>query len=755
MIRHFDKIENLGVFSNYKKPPDIQQFERFNLIYGLNGSGKTTLSRFFSDLNEGRADGFPGLKYKIKTDDGDFQQGKPYSRKIRVFNAEYVDANIGQLEGTLNPIYVIGAENKALAETVKADEAILSKMTQQLSEKRTELAKLEKQRGKIFTDIAPKITEAAKGAVTRTYNKRSAENAYNGLVTFQQLKLEGLAEASKTMKQSAMNKLTEFTAPQIRLGQTEKPLFDTIELQVVTVSNILQKSATSSAIELLKKNPALAAWVESGRELHDHSADMKCEYCRQKVPVEREAELAAHFNTSDANLKAEIERAINDNRAIYEEVGRIRGLSEQVLYPELRDEFSVHAGALGSQQSDILKHLEGVQSALSDKLARRTESYSLTFPSLTGATWSDALSSINALIRRHNSETDDFEQRLNANFAKIETHYLSTIEQDVKTVSALIAAVEENIRVCSDGDPVSKTPSIDELSKRIKENRAKISNSQQAAAELSEKLATFLGRDDLRFEPEGEGYRIMRFGRAAKSLSEGEKTAITFLYFVVGLGDQDFNLSQGIVVIDDPISSLDSSSVYQAFAYLKNAVKNAKQVFLLTHNFEFLKLLLNWFQHIPKPKQNGKSTYWMLHCSLTQGTSRETEIKPLDKVLLQNKNEFAYLLKELMKFESDGTIHTAYPIPNMIRKVLETFLEQHSTGQSLYAKLESLDFEESKKTALYKFANDLSHPTFAGLDPALVGETQTNIRHLVEMIKTVAPIHFKALTETIGALEEV
>ncbi len=108
-----------------------------------------------------------------------------------------------------------------------------------------------------------------------------------------------------------------------------------------------------------------------------------------------------------------------------------------------------------------------------------------------------------------------------------------------------------------------------------------------------------------------------------------------------------------------------------------------------------------------------------------------------------------------MKFRSDGTIQTAYPIPNIIRKVLETFLEQHSTGQTLYSKLENLDFEDSKKTALYKFANDLSHPTFAGLDPALVGETQTNIKHLLEMIKGVAPIYFNALTETIGAPKQV
>ena len=146
MIQHFEKIEKLGVFSNYKKPTGMDPFQRFNLIYGLNGSGKTTLSRFFADLNHGYADGFPELKYKIKTVDGDFQQGKPYTRKIRVFNTEYVDANIGQLEGTLNPIYVIGAENKALAETVDADEKRLFQLIDNRDAHKVEHAKLLKKR---------------------------------------------------------------------------------------------------------------------------------------------------------------------------------------------------------------------------------------------------------------------------------------------------------------------------------------------------------------------------------------------------------------------------------------------------------------------------------------------------------------------------------------------------------------------------------------------------------------------------------
>jgi wobble nucleotide-excising tRNase len=196
---------------------------------------------------------------------------------------------------------------------VKVDEDLLSKLTQEVAVKRANLTKLEKQRGKIFTDVAPKITETAKGAVTRTYNKRNAEMAYDKLASATELTIADLAEASKAMKQSAMDKLAELTIPQIILGEIEKPIFENLHLQQEVVLEILQKSATSSAVERLRKNPALAAWVESGRELHAHSEDGKCEYCLQKIPEERETELAAHFNASDAKLKREIEREIGEN----------------------------------------------------------------------------------------------------------------------------------------------------------------------------------------------------------------------------------------------------------------------------------------------------------------------------------------------------------------------------------------------------------------------------------------------------------
>ncbi|MEJ6688877.1 MAG: AAA family ATPase [Paracoccaceae bacterium] len=203
--------------------------------------------------------------------------------------------------------------------------------------------------------------------------------------------IAGLAEASKAMKQSAMDKLTELTIPQIILGETEKPIFETVNLQQEVVLEILQKSATSSAVERLRKNPALAAWVEGGRELHAHSEDGKCEYCLQIIPEEREAELAAHFNASDAKLKREIERAIGDNKAAYEKVARMSGLSEKALYPEFRTDFLIYSGLLSEEQTKILNHLEALRKALEDKLAKRTESYNAEFPSLSGNDWHKAL----------------------------------------------------------------------------------------------------------------------------------------------------------------------------------------------------------------------------------------------------------------------------------------------------------------------------------------------------------------------------
>jgi len=236
---------------------------------------------------------------------------------------------------------------------------------------------------------------------------------------------------------------------------------------------------------------------------------------------------------------------------------------------------------------------------------------------------------------------------------------------------------------------------------------------------------------------------LLRRGKPARRLSEGEKTAIAFLYFLVQRRDQDFDIEEGVVVIDDRISSLDASAIYQAFSFLKNETQKARQLFILTHNFEFLRLLINWVKNIPGPK--SAKSFSMVLCSESE-IGRSSRIAPLDKLLIEHATEYHYLFKMLYSFKSDGTIQSCYHLPNMARKVLETFLDFHlPSNKSMYQKLEETQFEAHKKTAIYKFANDLSHHTGKTFDPALVSESQKNVAYLLEMIAAVAPSHYQGL----------
>ena len=69
------------------------------------------------------------------------------------------------------------------------------------------------------------------------------------------------------------------------------------------------------------------------------------------------------------------------------------------------------------------------------------------------------------------------------------------------------------------------------------------------------------------------------------------------------------------------------------------------------------------------------------------------------------------------------------------------------SGENSYKKMEKLDFDEDKKTAIYKFTNDQSHITGDGFDPSLVPEAQKNVQYLLEMMEVVFPEHYQILEE--------
>lgn len=746
MLTHIKKIKNLGVFDNYAAPPELKAFERFNVIYGENGSGKTTLSRLLTCLQAGEHKDYPSLEFNIDTKSGPLRQGQKYVRNVRVFNSDFIEANIGRFDGPLRHILILGEENRAVAAEIKAEIATRDERAKRLQDITAAVTKLENERGKIFSTIAKTIGEATSGSTLRTYRKPDAEIAFGKLANAKSLTDSELERHRATVRQEQMQEVGELLIPAIvepETGKTVGPV-GAVHALAERCKALTKRAAQSAAIARLASHPDIAAWVEQGATLHKHHASETCEFCAQPLPAARLKALADHFSVEDQQLKAEIDQERVWVANVLKALGGFIAPDRLALYSELRTDYDTAVAVFETELEAVKARAAAIDGLLADKLTRRTEVYD-------GAAHSDAdalkaaLAAIADVLDRHNIKTKGFEVAKAAARNAITAHYLLTIKAQVEEVAAKIAAYrDEETLLMEGGEGLPDIRSLAAITQSIIDKQAQISTEHKGGEELTAHLKQFLGRTDLVFENSNDGYIVLRRGKPAKRLSEGEKTAIAFLYFLVQLKDQDFDVSEGVVVIDDPISSLDSGAIYQAFSFLKVAVRDARQLFILTHNHEFLRLVINWFQKLPKDLRK-QTSYSMVLCSET-ATGRSARITALDQLLIDHATEYQYLFKVLYTFQSNGTILNCYHVPNVARKVLETFLDFHvPSNKSVYGKLEDTKFNDHKKAAIYKFTNEMSHRTGKGFDPGLVAETQKNTAHLLEMIKHVAPLHYAGL----------
>lgn len=746
MLTQIKKIKNFGVFEDYSPSNDYPDFGRYNVIYGENGSGKTTLSRLFACLEAGEHFDHPDLEYTVESQSGQLVRGKKYGRRVRVFNSDYIEAEIGRFDGPMRHIMILGKENKAIAEELKTEIAVRDERVKRVQAQTEVITKLANEKGKLFSAIAKTIGEATSGSTLRSYRKPDAESAFSKLGATQALSDTEYETHRATVRQEQMLEIEPIKVPRWKEIPGEPPV--SILYAASTASDraklLTLRSAQSAAISRLAENPDIARWVEDGLVVHAKHASGHCEFCSQPIPSDRIEALAEHFSVEDQALKEEIDAERLDLSMISEALGRLNLPDRLNFYSELRGEYDAASKAVETALTKLRKQIGDLDAALSEKLTLRTKSYELDLVSDVEPLTS-ALGSVKALISRHNNKTSAFDSEKKVATSAIEAHHLRSIKEDVDDLNTQIETLNSEVALLRNGgESLEESRGIEELTQSIIAKQAIVSDAHAGGASLTELLKQFLGRTDLRFDSAEDGYHVLRRGKPAKRFSEGERTAIAFIYFLVQLKDQDFDLAEGVVVIDDPISSLDATAIYQAFAFLKNEAQKAKQLFILTHNFDFLKLLINWIQNIPQTPKSDK-TFTMVLCEESP-KGRFARLVKLDKLLIDHPTEYHYLFKVLYTFRSDGTILGCYHIPNIARKVLETFLDFHvPSGKSLYQKLEETNFDPLKKTAIYKFSNDLSHHTGKSFDPALVAEAQKNTAYLLEMIEAVAPIHFEGL----------
>ena len=208
------------------------------------------------------------------------------------------------------------------------------------------------------------------------------------------------------------------------------------------------------------------------------------------------------------------------------------------------------------------------------------------------------------------------------------------------------------------------------------------------------------------------------------TLSEGEKHFISFLYFYqlcLGTDDLDNNTNKNkIIVIDDPVSSLDSQSLFVVSTLIRELIKrraekpnseksvfanqNISQVFLFTHNFYF-------YKEVSFSRRLICTDYW--HYNVIKNNNI-TQIKDgYNKTIEDDYSLLWNTLKESKKNINSSANNIM--ISNTMRRILETYINFVGIGADPWQIISNEDTSSSSyyiKSAFISIINEESHKVF-------------------------------------------
>lgn len=701
---HRVQIKSFGVFDNFQWPAGLPDFKQFNLIYGWNYSGKTTLSRAFRCFEQKRPHvDFPTAQVQLKGADGAIHHlHTPQNAPVfRVFNSDFVRENIHfDDSASATPILILGAADIAKQKTLTTKRA--DRETLVLSKDANE-----KKRNEKTLNIEKALTKDARDLIK---NALSVPN-------YDKTRFEPNVKKCKTNPNQYL--LTDDALAQCIaiFRSTDKKA--TLSLKMNSLSSIVKAKAkvvallarvatANKPIARLKENPVLENWVKEGRPLHEKKTE--CQFCGQPLPTNLLTLLAEHFSADYENLMAELSSCETQlNTAQSEDIALD---SKSDFYQELQAQFATEKSRLDKALKVRIAALKILARAVASK---QTKAFtSLECPSIDDSTReiTSAIEAINKVVPEHNARTAEFDKKRNDAFKKLELHYAAAFVRDQKYNETLQEI--SDLKAMFDG----QTGKLAELDAAIRKLEEESSEASKGAEQINQLLAAYFGKNDLRVEVSADKtFQLVRRGVVAKNLSEGEKTAIAFAYFITRVQDGQCPLADTHVVIDDPISSLDANHLFNTYALIKTQLAGCCQLFIATHSFEFYNLIREWVavdegsKHAEKPQATWKKWSAFYVKRLDDG---KAVLEEIPKELLRFRSEYHYLFSTLYHFDKagGGNFDCLLSLPNVVRRFMEAFggiMIPRWAG--LHSKMPKIFPDEIERERVWKFINHYSHNT--------------------------------------------
>lgn len=824
MIEKID-IQKFGLFSDYNwnsevgSDPDKDVFKKVNIIYGRNYSGKTTLSRILRCVeNEELHEDYKDARFTISTKDGTIidQSNLSYSKKIRVYNTDFVKKNLGWLhdnKGEILPFALLGSGNQDIEENIENLEkeirdidiklGTLNQETNSFEEdtlyfkrnsKATELSNANTNVSNLETDLTRKIKDKANNDIKKNPNYLNQKNSSSYNINSLNGDIEdirsnnmdcSLSEEQEYLQKSIIKEDEKKSRSSISTFNLDFiSHLDYIKDLLIKEIKISKKISESIELDLLN-------WLKQGCKLHKKT-DI-CEFCHNPISTKRHDELEAFFNKESEELEGNITQEIRYLESLKIQIQDYLSsldLTKDSFYVALHSKFDIIKLAWDEAVKNQIKQIDLLKNSLSNRLKDLyTPIENVDFENIEINTidFNSIIEKLNNLIIENNNKTATIEVEKDKARKVLRYNLIKTFLTDID-YETLLEGIEKAKREKEKVDEELKQfePIIlnhlkekAKYQKQIEGLKNKLDDQSLAAEKINEHLRNFFGHDSIQLKPSEQQidddvktrFVVKRGDQEAKNLSEGECSLVAFCYFMAkienDLQDPD-SKDKLIIYIDDPISSLDSNHIFFMYSLIESITLGVSQanpkfcqLFISTHNLEFLKHLSNL--HGYKSDKSTKNRGNFIIDKRKSDFNIKSYLRKMPRYLRINISEYLYLFDEIHKmaniedvtnnkiqyFEDNYT--QLYAMGNIMRKFLECYIcTKYPHIDSPFQNLNIL-FPNSIPMQINRLVQEYSHLQWGARAslPIDVPEAEETAKKIIEALKSHDSEHYNSLVNCI------
>jgi len=692
----------------------IEDLKRLNYFFGNNGSGKSTIAKYLQSL----VIGDPENKYSSCSKDN----YNPIQEEILVFNQDFVERNF-RISQTLKGIFSLNQKNAEIDEQIKANGETINDKLKTKNELEEKNAAFNQQNNQRKTELTEKCFN--KRNVFKSFSKIKLDYSGNKKNNLEQVEKifqnTSIVESDFSTLNDLYKKLYEDDLSSIDV-LLDIQLFDELLQKHNELSVLLQEVIVGKEdVQLAKliNEFGLKSWVSQGKIFLDKTKDV-CPFC-QKETIDDDfiSQLNDIFDESSQKKINEIK----SKKIIYENMFKRVLQNIQSVYEKYNAENIV---------SDLQMHLKTIYDTnlkiISDKINAPNEKKTLDN---IIESFKDKLLQINAEIESNNTIVCSLDTQKKSLIKQMWDYIALDCKDDIlkyqKDVEETNGIINEN------KTEIEKLlAEVQQLQEENTALREKTVNTTESVDNMNQilKNSGFMGFEihEQNKENNISQYCLSRTStvgddKVFDSLSEGESNFIAFLYFYqlcLGTTDiQEGSKKKKIIVIDDPVSSMDSQVLFIVSTLINKLIEykgktklekqefsnsSFEQVFILTHNYYFYKELAMQKRPICKSQQ---------HYLIEKNANNETYI---NKRAYKEYDDYALMwqtIKEAKEKLSDGNKEQNILLANLFRRILESYANFIGLGTDAWATILLDDnkdtMEHYLKVAFIAMINDESH----------------------------------------------